>query len=386
MASYRALGFCRNFAQFGWEPIVICEDWPSHAKDYDDGIINQNDKFEVFRIKSYGPKGIKRALIRNFFPWIWPHKTPLNWWSNALDTGRKLCCTRKIDAIFATHDPLSALSVASLLSAEFNIPWVADLRDSWNVQVISSPLKQKLIEYHEKKLCLEANSVVTVCEKIAQKLQKDFGKKVHFIGNGFDELDASRNENQIDEKFRILYAGSFSSERQNPSVLVQAINNCISVGRIPAKTIEICFLGLSRDSLPDDLWQELDQISVKVKERVPRREALLEMQLSSLLWVIPHTQDKGVLTGKIFDYLSTGRVIICVPDDCGEINRLIEKTKIGFSSSNPCVIAEEICRYYDMWCADKNFITKLNLKELSKHSRLKKTEELSNLLNDLESN
>ena len=53
----------------------------------------------------------------------------------------EVCSREKIDAIVASHDPLATLEIASELSSKFKIPWIADLRDSWNVQTLSSTSK-----------------------------------------------------------------------------------------------------------------------------------------------------------------------------------------------------------------------------------------------------
>ena len=61
----------------------------------------------------------------------------------------------------------------------------------------------------------------------------------------------------------------------------------------------------------------------------------------SLLWVIPHPHERGVLTGKIFDYLAAGRPIVAVPCDNGEIKRLLNETQAGYSLSREEDIVEK---------------------------------------------
>ena len=223
ISSYRTAGFCRYLTEFGWEPTVICEDWPNHARDYDSSLLAGLEDLAIHRINSYKPSGLERLLVRNVYPWLYPEKTPYNWWKLALAKAIELCSTGRFDAIVASHDPLATLKIAQALSREFRIPWVADLRDSWNVQTLSSPRKQKLIASCELKLCKDADSVVTVSGEIATRLESLTSKKIHIIENGFDKIENLNNQEskKLRGVFSIIYAGNLAPCR-NPVPLLEA--------------------------------------------------------------------------------------------------------------------------------------------------------------------
>ena len=112
------------------------------CSDYDSSLLEGLEDLAIHRINSYKPSGLERLLVRNVYPWIYPDKTPYNWWKLARKKAIELCSMNKFDAIIASHDPLATLSIGRELSKQFKVPWIADLRDSWNVQTLSSPRKQ----------------------------------------------------------------------------------------------------------------------------------------------------------------------------------------------------------------------------------------------------
>lgn len=383
ISSYRLAGFCRHLPQFGWEPTVICEDWPSHAPDYDSSLIEGLHNINVHRLNSYKPRGVERLFVRNVYPWVYPARTPYNWWKLARNKASKLCDAEKFDAILASHDPLATLSIAKELSTKFNIPWIADLRDSWNVQTLSSPRKQKLIASQELKLCKDAHQVVTVSGEIASRLESLISKKVHVVENGFDELTDQSTHNRKDDIFSILYGGSIAVSRQDPLPLLKALKQCIEDDKIRRDSFELRFLGSPKDSIPKQYFKQFEVVPICFLPRVSRKEALRQMNDSSLLWVIPHPHEKGVLTGKIFDYLSTGRPIIAVPDDKGEINQLLNQTKAGYNLSDHNMIMATILKFYESWKEDKNFKLNTDKSVVLSHSRKNKTEKLAQILNSI---
>jgi glycosyltransferase involved in cell wall biosynthesis len=361
---------------------VVCEDWPRHAPDYDEGLLSDIREVEVHRIPSYGPCGMNRFFIRNLLPWLFPHKTPYNWWKLARMKAFELCESNSFDAIVATHDPLATLSIASELSQCFGIPWIADIRDSWNVQKLSSPRKQKLIAKHESSLSSLANEVVSVSEGISDELGRILGRRIHTISNGFDQSEIPPLGKAANNAFTILYAGNLSHSR-NPRPLFKAIEQCVSKGLVPEKSIEVCFLGSSETFVDHFDLRGFKKVSFSFHSRVSRRKALSRIRSASILLVLSQPNEKGVVTGKVFDYLSSGRPILAVPDDSGEIKRLLESTKTGVSLSDPNEIALQLAKWFEEWKKDKQFKLDYDESEIRKHSRERKTEELVEVLESL---
>ena len=383
ISSFRARGFCKYLPELNWKPIVICEDWPRHAPDYDENLLPEVRESEVHRIPSYGPSGMNRFFIRNLAPWLFPDKTPYNWWKLARRKAFELCEKNSFDAIIATHDPLATLSIASELSRCFGTPWIADIRDSWNVQKLSSPRKQKLISKHERMLSSLANKVVSVSDGISDELGRILGKKIHTVSNGYDIDEVPLVQNREEGVFTILYAGNLSHSR-NPRPLFEAIEKCIAKGLIPKKSIKVCFLGSSEKFVEHFDLHRFKTVSFSCEERVSRIKALSRIRSASVLLVLSHPNEKGVLTGKVFDYLNSRRPILAVPDDSGEIQRLLNLSKSGVSLTNPNEIALQLAKWFEEWKKDTQFKLDYDESEIRKHSRERKTEELVEVLESLQ--
>ena len=380
ISSYRAAGFCRHLPSFDWEPVVICEDWPDHAPGYDDELAIGLESTEIHRIQSYGPRGLNRFLVRNVIPWILPHKTPYNWWRPAIRKAIEICKIKEFDAIVATHDPLPTLTIAADISARFGIPWVADLRDSWNMHRLSSPRKQRMIAKHEKRLVGMADQIVSVSDEMTEELGRILDRRVHTVSNGFDFPSTRPSLRSTGKAFSILYAGNLNLKRQNPMPLLEAIQECISNGKIPRDSIHVHFLGTSPDIIQYLDSRRFPDVHLVFGGRVKRNQALSTISAASVLWVIAPQGEKGVLTGKVFDYLGSGRPILSIPDDGGEVGRLLDKTKSGFSLSSPHEINLKLLDLFDQWKRNCDFVLDFDKREIRRHERKVKARQLAGVL------
>ena len=90
------------------------------------------------------------------------------------------------------------------------------------------------------------------------------------------------------------------------------------------------------------------------------------------------------MTGKVFDYLNSRRPILAVPDDSGEIKRLLNLTKSGISLTDPNEIALQLAKWIEEWKKDTQFKLDYDESEIRKHSRERKTEELVEVLESLQ--
>ena len=382
ISSYRVAGFCRHLPGFDWEPVVICEDWPTHAPDYDEQLLSGLEGVETHRIQSYGPRGFNRFLIRNVYPWVSPHKTPYNWWKIARQRAIELCESRSFDAIIATYDPLPTLSIAAEVSSRFGIPWIADIRDSWNAQKLSSYTKQKMIAYHERNLTRRANEVTSVSNGISNVLGEILDRKVHTITNGFDPFEGKPDGNPQENHFDILYAGNLSLNR-DPTPLFEALQKCHREGLVPEGMIRVCFLGSSRKFADLFDLERFRSVSFSFEPRVSRLRSQSKMRAATILLLLTHPGELGVVTGKVFDYLSSGRPILAIPDDKGEIKHLLGQTKAGVCLSSPDEIAEKIIQWFRKWGECKDLQLSYDKEEVLNYSRAKKTEQLVQVLNGI---
>ena len=385
MASYRAGCFAKYLPENGWQPTVLCQDWPKGSPDYDPEFVGAlPSSVEVIRVPIPKLAGFSdRVVLRKIMPYFWAHRVPIPWWQRARRELLVQLKRTRFDATWGTSDPMSPLALAEEAAARIPCRWVADLRDSFNVQRFGSWYKRPFFAAQERRLCRRADAVTTVSNGLAEVIQQRTGRPVQVIHNGFDpELftGAVAPEKRV---FRIVYAGKLVWPMQNPQPLLQALDLCLSSGRIPRAELELAFYGSDLDRFAKAVPGLLDRLPVRSCPRVPHEQIIQVLKSSAVLLLLSHPHEKGVLTGKLFDYLATGRPILAVPDDRGDVSALLHRTGAGLSLSQAPAIADQLAAWYQAWKAGAPLLTTRNEPEIARYSRREQTKTLAALLETL---
>ena len=95
---------------------------------------------------------------------------------------------------------------------------------------------------------------------------------------------------------------------------------------------------------------------------------------------------KGVITGKIFDYLCLNGCILAIAPDDSEIGDILKKTKKGklISKHSAEEISEFLLDVFKKWRKGIKPTSDLNFDEISKFSYSKQLIALKNILDKLE--
>ena len=384
IACYRSGCFAKFLPQNGWMPTVVCQDWPIDHPDSDADFVGAlPEEVRVHRIPAPPERGFwERVWMRKVAPYFWPHRAPILWWRQARQQIEALQREIHFDAIWATSDPLTPLALASEASRASGIPWAADIRDCLNVQHIGSWYKRSFFRREERRLCRQADRVVTVSDGLAQALHRITGNPISVIPNGFDLSLLPAEPQPPTRLFTILYAGTLVLGRQDPRPVFRALELCLERGHIPRSEVELLFLGTRPESVKQVLSGFSEQLPVRVLPRMKHRQALaLQSQASILL--LAHASEQGVMTGKVFDYLAAGRPILAVPDDRETTSALLRSTSSGVALTEVESIAALLVEWYGCWKANPAFKLERNEKEVSRYSRTVQARQLAALLSDM---
>ena len=90
-----------------------------------------------------------------------------------------------------------------------------------------------------------------------------------------------------------------------------------------------------------------------------------------------------MLTGKVFDYLATGRRVLAVPDDHGEISGLLRRTGAGVSASNAEEIAGVLQNWHTQWKANGAVTLPRDEAQVGLYSRREQTKRLAGILGEV---
>jgi glycosyltransferase involved in cell wall biosynthesis len=277
----------------------------------------------------------------------------LYWVIPAVILGLSIIKRYKPDIIFSSSSPPSSAIVASILQLFTGLPWVAEFRDLWtyNAYDIRITAIENLDSFLEKFVIKQASSLVTVTEPLADILSRFHGKKVEVIYNGFDESDYPAMV-RMDDKFSIAYTGTITPNKQDYRPLFSAVQTLKEQGLITPGNFKLKFYGPELTSLiiPDAARYDIQELC-EVNDPIPNKECLKRQCESSLLLLLGwnNPRDKGLATGKLFEYLGTGRPILALGYPQCVMAEIIRTTNSGVLLNDPDQIADYIRQQLSEW-------------------------------------
>jgi glycosyltransferase involved in cell wall biosynthesis len=308
----------------------------------------------------------------------------VTWNLTAIPAAIRLVRKHGIDVVLTTSPPPSTHFVGAAVKRATGTPWVADLRDS----IAANPhrrtehaavrLKEKGMQSVAGLIGRQADAVVTVSDAIAEEV-RGLGPAgtVATIPNGCDFEDFEGLEYRPGERFRLTHAGGFFGKRTpRPFLTALADSGLDLVAR---------FVGDFRST--DREWAEQLALGDRL-ELVPytsHRNALaLERDSEALLLLIPEAdgRGRGVLSGKVFEYLAAERPILAVVPPDGEAARLLRETGNGVvvGPEDTAGIAEALRDLVERWRAGSLDSAVLAPELRERLSRRARAEELAGVL------
>jgi glycosyltransferase involved in cell wall biosynthesis len=292
-----------------------------------------------------------------------------------------------IDVVVTTSPPGSIHFVGAAVKRATGARWVADLRDS----LVAHPHRdaQRLIVRAKEQghhlvarlAASQADAVVTVSDAIAEEMRGlDPKGPVVTIANGADFDDFAGLEYHgpgTGGRFRITHAGSFFGKR-DPRPFLTALAR---VDGVVAR-----FLGDFRST--DREWARGIADRIELIPYAPHRRSLeLQRDSEALLLLIPDAEGRGrgVLSGKVFEYLAAERPILAVVPPDGAAAQLLRETGAGVVVAPDDIdgIARELTAMRDRWRAGTLDGAVLDEEWRRRVSRRTRVEELATLLERL---
>lgn len=224
------------------------------------------------------------------------------------------------DVVVSTYaPPVTHLVARTLKRKGLARVWCADFRDLWIDHSIAKgfPPFTYCENYLEKSVCTEADLVTVISQPQVDILVDKYKNiNVKVIFNGFDVDDSnSITDSKFfdDEKVTLLYTGTIYKDKRDPEPLFEAVN-AIRYNLTHCKLIDklqIVFAGGSFLDLNGLINKYQLENTVKYIGYVDRITSLHMQRDANVLIFLENDNDcvKGVLTGKIFEYLYSGTEI-----------------------------------------------------------------------------
>ncbi len=312
----------------------------------------------------------------------------VTWNATAIPKAISIVRREGIDVVLTTSPPGSVHLIGAAVQKATGAKWVADLRDSIvlhphrSAEGAGARAKQKARAGVARLVARQADAIVAVSEAIAEEtLAIEPRGRVVTIANGSDFDDFAGLAYSRGDRFRLTHAGSFFGKR-DPKPFLRAL------AESGLEDITVRFVG---DFRPGDR-EFMESLGlgdrVEVIDYVPRRESLrLQRDSDALLLLIPEAGGlgRGVLSGKVFEYLAAERPVLAVVPPDGAAAELVRETEAGLVAGPDDVpgIRDALLELHSRWRDGGLNGTPLTPEWRDKLSRASRVEELAELLESL---
>ena len=366
IASKRLRGVSKYLPSFGWQPIVIVPRTSNETVKIDNVRVVETDYQDMISkfMPSSNNTGRKREVSSqeqtnkfvsksiSIAGEIFAYPDSMKYWKKpAMEAACEIIENDKIDAIMSTSSPVTSHIIAHDLKDKYGIPWVADLRDLWN---LNPYINHNVIRrYFEKRLEMKTfknvDALTTTTELAKQKLQSIHpDKKIVSVVSGFDPQDFEKTkQTEESEKLTLIYAGSLYNGKRDPSILFDSIGQLIKENKIDPNKIVIDFYG--DDTNLKELSQKYDiQNNVRIHGRITQEEVLQHQMNSDVLLLISwmDESEKMFIPGKIYDCIGCKKPVLSIGYKEGSLKDLIDETNIGYHVSDVEGCKKSIYDYY----------------------------------------
>jgi glycosyltransferase involved in cell wall biosynthesis len=312
----------------------------------------------------------------------------VTWNATAIPKAVSIVRREGIDVVLTTSPPGSVHMIGAAVKRATGAKWVADLRDSIvrhphrSTEGVAAFAKQKARAGVAQLVARQADAIVTAAEAITEETRSLSPRgRLLTIANGSDFDDFAGLDYRRAERFRLTHTGSFFGQR-DPRPFLRALQ---------ASGLEDVCVRFVGDFRPGDreflASLELGD-RVELVDYVPRRESLrLQRDSDALLLLIPEAggRGRGVLSGKVFEYLAAERPILAVVPPDGAAAQLIQDTGAGLVAppEDEDAIRDALRSLHDRWRRGELDGPPLSAEWREKLSRASRVEELADLLKAL---
>ena len=371
IGAQRPCGLAKYLARSGWEPVVLTVRRPGAgpegievvATGYTDRLAavkrlagfdsgsGVHQQMGIPVTKHYSYPTWKSKAIRTVREIVAFPDEERGWYRHAVESASRYMEDRGVDAVISTSFPVTSHLIARKLKSRYGVPWIADLRDLWTQNHYYG--KSGALRFLERRLEIRtlssADALVTVSGPLADELGGlHRGKDIWCITNGFDPDDFSGTDPGLTEKFSITYTGRLYNGVRDPSMFFETAAGLIESGDIDRAGMEIVFYGPREEWLMADIKKYGLEDVARVYGPVSRQEAIRKQEGSQLLLLLlwNDKREKGVYTGKLFEYLGSRRPILAIGGANSIVKDLLADTGAGRFAENKGQLAEVLMRYY----------------------------------------
>ncbi len=244
-------------------------------------------------------------------------------------------------AAVVTSGPPHSVHLVGQRLQRTGVPWVADFRDPWTAinfyhDLPMSRPARALDRRLERRVLRQADAVTTVSPAWARLLERQGGLApgaVTVVHNGVDpadldpaDLGAAEGQAVRADAFVLAHIGSLYATR-NPSAVWAAIRSLRARGELARLAVRL----VGKTDAAVRQAAESTGVPVEAMPYVTHADAVREQSRAALLLlsIEPFSADDGMITGKLYEYLASGRPVLGVGPARGDAAALLAETSGG---------------------------------------------------------
>ncbi|MEJ4088017.1 glycosyltransferase family 4 protein [Galbibacter orientalis] len=398
----RWLNFVKFLPEFGIEPVVYIPENPNYPME-DASFLAEVPKeitilkqpiFEPYKFASIfsgkKTKQISKGIISNkkqsftekVLLWIRGNffipDARVFWVKPSVNYLKKYLEKEDITTIITTGPPHSVHLIGMKLKKQLDLKWIADFRDPWTNIGYHSALKlTKNSQQKHKKLEHEvlnsADLIVTTSYTTKVEFETISSKPIEVITNGF--ITPEIKKSKIDKKFTVSHIGSLLSGR-NPKVLWSVIGELLEENSDFKKDFQLQLAGaVSKEVLESIEAYNIDE-NLSILGYVAHQKAIELQRATQVLLLIEIDAEKtrGIIPGKLFEYMAATRPIIALGPKQWDVARILEETNAGvyFDYTEKEKLKETLLSFYKAYKNDNLYVNSVDIdkyhrKSLTKH-------------------
>lgn len=356
----RVLKFAKYLPEFNWKPIILTVKHPD-APIYDESLFADiPEEVKIYKTRALEPFGFYRkftgkspsekipndillskknaSLQDRIAKWVRANifipDAKIGWLHYAVKEGMKIVRQEKVDAILNSSPPPTTALVGKAIAKKTGLPWIADFRDPWLEIVYYQHLKRSKLTKAidgmlERKVLRKADVVVAISKDMINLFKSKVGdKKFKVIPNGYDEIDFENQKSIKNDKFTIAYTGTISKDRI-PYSLITAIKRFVYEDK--NENFRLNFAGRFSSEFVNLIRKENVEKYFELQDFVPHKVSTSILQnADALLLIIDDVpNNKGFLTGKLFEYLGCKKPVFAIGPLDGNANEILKETNSG---------------------------------------------------------
>jgi len=416
----RFLKFTKYLREFGWEPVIYTVEngeYPvidhSLQKDVPENltVIKQPiwEPYSFYK-RFVGQKQSERMnpaffsekkkpkLTEKFSIWLRGNffipDARMFWIKPAVRFLKNYLKENPVDVVISTGPPHSAHRIAYHLQQEIKIRWLADFRDPWTQidfyhELMLTNRADRKHRRMEKEVLQQADAVTVIGETMKDEFQKIVNRPVEVITNGYDEKDIKQPDGErtkLDNRFSVVHIGTMVKAR-NPVVLWKALSELVKENTALASDLEIKLIGKVDVNARENIAAEGLTKFLTIIDYLPHDEVIRKQTEAQLLLLMVNDTptSKGIVTGKMFEYLASRRPILCIGPEDGDAAKILIECKAGVVNNYTDVqsLKKHLLNFYTQY---KNGTLGVESTGYERYSRKNLTGKLATVLNNLSHN